>query len=103
MLYPPINKIEEKVLLLFKLLGHDTIHIEFKNSGGETDRCIKYKYWEYLDSDDIVYIQENANIILKPIEWEDEDTGNNVSYHIIPNNEGYINFMKSKNLIDEEE
>tara|TARA_R100000008_G_C3487431_1_gene116958 strand:+ start:195 stop:461 length:267 start_codon:yes stop_codon:yes gene_type:complete len=82
MIHPPVNETEEKILLLFKLRGYDTINIEFKNSGGRTNRCIKYKYWEHIDSDDIIYIQENANVMLTPTEWEDEDTGNNVAYHI---------------------
>jgi hypothetical protein len=85
MMHTPINPIEEKILLLFKMRGYDSIDIEFKDSGGETDRCIKYKYWEYIDSDDIIYIQENASVMLKPTEWEDEDTGNNVAYHIKDN------------------
>ena len=83
MLYPPINEIEEKILLLFKLREYDTIFIEFKSS--EDYRYIKYKYWEDIDIDDIVYIQENANVQLKRFEWDDEDTGMNVSFHIIPN------------------
>ena len=45
MMHPPVNPIEEKILLLFKIRGYDSIDIELKDSGGETDRCIKYKYW----------------------------------------------------------
>tara|TARA_R100000152_G_C6780959_1_gene214522 strand:- start:922 stop:1191 length:270 start_codon:yes stop_codon:yes gene_type:complete len=87
MIHAPINKIEEKILLLFKLKGYDSINIEFKNSGGTSKRCIKYKYWEEIDIDDIIYIQENANVMLQRTEWDDEDTGLNFAYHIIIDDE----------------
>ena len=83
MLQPPTNKIEEKILLLFKLKGYDTIFLEFKSS--EDRRYIKYKYWEDISIDDIVYIQENAGVQLKRVEWDDEDTGMNVAFDIISN------------------
>jgi len=85
MLYPPINAIEQKILLLFKMKMYETIHIEFKSSSDY--RYIKYKYWEDIDADDIIYIQTHANVQLKRVEWDDEDTGMNVSFHIIPNND----------------
>ena len=41
MIHPPVSPIEEKILLLFKIRGYDSIDIEFKDSGGRTNRCIK--------------------------------------------------------------
>mgnify|MGYP003136435149 CR=1 FL=1 len=83
----PINDVEKKIQLLCKIRGFKDTDIEFKSSNGfddENSRIFKYGYWKYLDSEDMIYIQENANVTLIPREWEDEDTGNLVAYEIVP-------------------
>lgn len=75
-----IKHIEDKIKLLLVMQGYDKKEIRFKNSSG--GRILQYGYWKYLDSEDMIYIQDNANVILIPREWEDEDTGNLVGYEI---------------------
>ena len=41
-----------------------------------------YHNWNYLDEDDLLYVQQHAKVILTPRQWEDEDTGNLVAYEI---------------------
>jgi hypothetical protein len=72
----PINDIEKKIQLLCKIRGFNDTDIEFKSTNGnDKTRIFKYGYWNYLDADDMIYIQENAKINLVPRQWEDEDTG----------------------------
>ena len=81
----PINDIEKKIQLLCKIRGFNDTDIEFKSTNGNDKiRIFKYGYWNYLDADDMIYIQENAKINLVPRQWEDEDTGNLVAYEIKP-------------------
>tara|TARA_R110002012_G_scaffold205419_1_gene375272 strand:+ start:103 stop:447 length:345 start_codon:yes stop_codon:yes gene_type:complete len=83
----PINDIEKKIQLLCKIRGFKDTDIEFKSSNGfddEDNRIFKYGYWNYLDAEDMIYIQENAKVTLVPRQWEDEDTGNLVAYEIKP-------------------
>ena len=75
-----IKHTEDKIKLLLVMQGYDKKEIRFKNSSG--GRILQYGYWKYLDSEDMMYIQDNANVILIPREWEDEDTGNLVGYEI---------------------
>jgi hypothetical protein len=59
----PINDIEKKIQLLCKIRGFNDTDIEFKSTNGnDKTRIFKYGYWNYLDADDMIYIQENAKI-----------------------------------------
>jgi hypothetical protein len=81
----PINDIEKKIQLLCKFKGFKDRDIQFKSTNGDdNNRIFKYGYWNYLDAEDMIYIQENANVTLVPRQWEDEDTGNLVAYEIKP-------------------
>ena len=76
----PINNIEKKMKLLLKMQGFIDKDIQFKQSNKQ--RLLKIGYWNYLDEDDLLYIQQHAKVILTPRQWEDEDTGNLVAYEI---------------------
>ena len=71
--------------MLCKIRGFKDTDIEFKSTNGnDKTRIFKYGYWNHLDAEDMIYIQENAKVNLVPRQWEDEDTGNLVAYEIKP-------------------
>ena len=72
--------IESKVKLLLVMQGYDKEEIRFKNSSD--GRILQYRYWNPINFDDIVYIQNYCPVTFTIVNWEDEDTGPLTAYPI---------------------
>ena len=73
----PIHPIEDKVRLLLQMKGYKDLRFKDCSDDG---RILQHKYWQSIDWDDIVYVQENCEVSFSIINWEDEDTGSLTGY-----------------------
>jgi len=83
----PINFIEDKIKLLLCTNGYQQRDIEFKSHMSGDERVLRIGYWQMLDEETICNIQENVNVILKPITFWDDDCGWKTWYDILINKE----------------
>ena len=83
----PINFIEDKIKLLLCTNGYEQKDIEFKETMGGDMRILRIGYWQMLDEDTICNIQENVDVILKPITFWEDDCGWRTWYDILINKE----------------
>jgi len=79
----PMNFIENKIKLLLCISGYKQREIEFKSHMGGDERILRIGYWQMLDDDIVCNIQENINVILKPITFWEDDCGWLTWYNII--------------------
>ena len=83
----PINFIENKIKLLLCTNGYQQRDIEFKSHMGGDERVLRIGYWQMLDEETICNIQENLDVILKPITFWEDDCGWRTWYDILINKE----------------
>jgi len=67
----PAHPIEDKVKLLLGIKGYEDLRFKYCSNG----RILQNGYWQTIDWDDIMYVQENCDIRFTIVNWEDEDTG----------------------------
>jgi|TARA_R100000479_G_C6358376_1_gene191940 hypothetical protein len=67
----PVHPVEDKVKLLLGIKGYEDLRFKYCSDG----RMLQNGYWQTIDWDDIMYVQENCDIRFTIVNWEDEDTG----------------------------
>ena len=67
----PVHPIEDKVKLLLGIKGYDDLKFKYCSDG----RILQHGYWNSIEWDDMMYVQENCDVRFTIINWEDEDTG----------------------------
>lgn len=67
----PAHPIEDKVKLLLGIKGYEDLRFKYCSDG----RMLQNGYWQTIDWDDIMYVQENCDVRFTIVNWEDEDTG----------------------------
>jgi hypothetical protein len=79
--HPPINPIENKMVLLLVMKGHKKEDIHFRYDLGENNRHLRCAYWEYIEPETIKYVEEHANVSFETIVIEDSDCLNKYCYN----------------------
>ena len=67
----PIHPVEDKVKLLLGIKGYEDLRFKYCSNG----RMLQNGYWQTIEWDDIMYVQENCDVRFTIVNWEDEDTG----------------------------
>ena len=67
----PVHPVEDKVKLLLGIKGYEDLRFKYCSDG----RMLQNGYWQTIDWDDIMYVQENCNVRFTIVNWEDEDPG----------------------------
>ena len=67
----PIHPLEDKVKLLLGIKGYEDLRFKYCSDG----RMLQNGYWQTIDWDDIMYVQENCDVRFTIVNWEDKDTG----------------------------
>jgi len=73
----PKHPIEHKIMLLLGVQGYKHKDLRFKDcsDGLSAGRILQHGYWNSIEWDDIMYIQDNCDVRFEIVNWEDEDTG----------------------------
>ena len=75
-----VNEDEDKVRLLLKVYGYESV--VFKNSIDKKHRYIRIAYWKPISKEDLAQIHIHSNLHLEEIMIYDDDCGYKYWYNI---------------------
>tara|TARA_Y100001963_G_C6758432_1_gene438134 strand:+ start:104 stop:394 length:291 start_codon:yes stop_codon:yes gene_type:complete len=79
--YPPKNGIENKIVLLLGMKGYNKDDIHFRTSLDDV-RYLRIGYWDFIEKNDLDYIQIHSGAAIDEVSWYDDDCGWEFAYNL---------------------
>ena len=83
------HPVEDKIKLILTMEGYKTDGIQFRENP-EGERYLMLNHWDFIESNNLNYVQQHCTIVLEEHAWEDADCGWQFAY-IIKERENHEN------------